>query len=81
MCFSSSKPAPPPVPAQAAPVTSATPEFDTDLAEVDTASQTAAKKKTGKAKLKVAPKNAGLAIGGSTSGGSMGSSSGVNISR
>jgi hypothetical protein len=36
MCFSSSKPAPPPVPAQAAPVTASSPEFDTDLADVDT---------------------------------------------
>ena len=81
MCVSSPKPAPPPVAAQPAPASyaSQTPQFDTELADVDTAAQLAAKKKMGKGKLKVAPKaDPSLSIaGGSASAG--GGSSGVNV--
>jgi hypothetical protein len=80
MCIPTSRPAPTPVPAQSAPVTAATPEFDTSLADVDTASDTMSKKKKGKAGLKVVPKaDPSLAIGGG-SGASPSASSGVNIS-
>lgn len=81
MCLGSSKPAPAPVPAQAAPVTAASPEFDTSLSDVETSSQATEKKKLGKAKLKVAPKaDPSLSIAGKSAGGSS-PSSGVNISK
>lgn len=81
MCLSSSKPAPAPVPAQPAPVTAATPEFDTSLSDVETSSQATSRRKMGKSKLKVAPKaDPSLSIGGRSAGGSS-PSSGVNISK
>lgn len=79
MCIPTPKPAPTPVAAQSAPVSAATPEFDTELADVDTASDTMGKKKKGKAGLKVATKaDPSLAIGGST-GATKSASSGVNV--
>jgi len=81
MCVSTSRPSPPPVVAQPAPASyaSSTPEFDTQLADMDTAAQAAAKKKQGKNKLKVAPKaDPSLSVAGGMGGSS--TSSGVNIS-
>lgn len=78
MCMSSPKSPTPVKVAQAPPVTASTPEFETELAEVDTAAQQAGKKKMGKGKLKVAPKDPSLSVGG-VQGGS-GSGNGVNVS-
>lgn len=75
MCMSRPSPPPKVVQAQAAPVTSEAPDFDTELAEMDTQSTTAMKKKSGKDKLKIA-KNPALAMNTGTGGGA---SSGVNI--
>ena len=77
MCMSRPSPPKPVVQAQAAPITNASerPEFDTELAEMDTQSTTAMKKKSGKDKLKIA-KNPAVAMNVGTGGGA---SSGVNI--
>ena len=82
MCVSSPKPAPPPVAAQPAPVSyaSQTPQFDTEMADIDTAVQAAQKKKMGKGKLKVAPKaDPSLSVGGASAATTSGGSSGVNV--
>lgn len=50
-----------PAPAQAAPVTSATPDFAADTYENETASESGAKKKKGKRDLRIA-RNQGSAV-------------------
>ena len=76
MCLSSPKAPTPMKVAAAPPVTAATPQFETDLADVETAAQGKDKTRLGKDKLKVAPKaDPSLAVGGGTGG----TGSGINV--
>ena len=76
MCLPQPKAPRPQVTAQSAPVTASTPEFETEMADIDTQSGVKMKKKKGKDQLKIS-KDPAIAMPGSGTGGS--SSSGVNI--
>lgn len=77
MCMSRPSSPKPVVQAQAAPLTSERPEFETEMAEMETQSDVNAKKKKGKDKLKIA-KDPSIAMN-ATSGTGSSAGSGVNI--
>ena len=75
MCIPQPKQPKPQVQTQAAPTTSATPDFESGLANVDTQSTLNKKKKMGKGKLRIATADPAISV--NTPTGSSGS--GVNI--
>lgn len=78
MCLSSPKTPAPVKVAAPPPVTAASPQFDTELADVQTTAQGKDKTRLGKDKLKVASKaDPSLAVGGGTGG--SGTGNGINV--